>query len=136
MQQPHALYRFYDKADELLYVGLTCNPPGRLATHRRDKPWWTTITRIELETFPSRSSCMSAEKLAIKNEHPRFNVIDRGATDEQEGSLRQTAEEFAAARTERDEAIREAAGAGMTRRAIAAIVGISHQRVQQIIRAE
>jgi hypothetical protein len=37
------------------------------------------------------------------------------------------------AQEDRNAAIREAAEAGMTRRAIAAATGLSHQRVQQIV---
>lgn len=50
-----------------------------------------------------------------------------------EQRLKKATKTYAAAKAERDEAIRAAAAAGMTRRAIAAIVGISHQRIQQIV---
>lgn len=48
--------------------------------------------------------------------------------------LKRAAQQYGDARAERDAAIRDAAAAGMTRRAIAQIVGISFQRVQQIIK--
>lgn len=48
--------------------------------------------------------------------------------------LKRATKRYSEAKAERDQAIREAASAGMTRRAIAAIVGVSHQRVQQIIK--
>ncbi|HWF25196.1 MAG TPA: helix-turn-helix domain-containing protein [Solirubrobacteraceae bacterium] len=41
--------------------------------------------------------------------------------------------EEAAANARRDEVIRQAADAGLTRRKIAQLVGVSHQRVNQII---
>lgn len=50
-----------------------------------------------------------------------------------EQRLAKAAKRYADAKAERDAAIREAAAAGMTRRAIAAVVGVSHQRVQQIV---
>ena len=48
-------------------------------------------------------------------------------------ALRRAAQRYEAAREARDAAICAAAAAGMTRRAIAVEVGLSHQRVQQII---
>jgi hypothetical protein len=50
--------------------------------------------------------------------------------------LRRAAKRYAEAKAERDQAIRDAAAAGMTRRAIAAAVGVSFQRVQQIVRRD
>ena len=48
--------------------------------------------------------------------------------------LKRATKRYTDAKTERDQAIRDAAAAGLTRRAIAEIVGISHQRVQQIVK--
>lgn len=53
-----------------------------------------------------------------------------------EDGLREVDRRYADVKAERVQAIRDAAAAGMTRRAIAAVLGISHQRVQQIIRGE
>ena len=50
--------------------------------------------------------------------------------------LKRAAKRYTDARTERDKAIREAAAAGMTRRAIGEIVGLSYARVQQIVASE
>jgi hypothetical protein len=49
--------------------------------------------------------------------------------------LRRAAKRYEQAKAAREAAIREAAAAGMTRRAIAKEVGISFQRVQQIVRS-
>jgi hypothetical protein len=35
MNEPHALYRMYDKDDLLLYVGITCNPSARFKVRSR-----------------------------------------------------------------------------------------------------
>lgn len=50
----HALYRFYADDGALLYVGITLNPTGRWNDHRHDKPWWTDVADIKLETYPDR----------------------------------------------------------------------------------
>jgi hypothetical protein len=50
--------------------------------------------------------------------------------------LQTAAKRYADAREARDRAIREAAAAGLTGRAIAEIVGLSHQRIHQIVSAK
>jgi hypothetical protein len=50
----HSVYRFYDGAGGLLYVGLTCDITGRLTKHAGDKDWWVDVARVELEHFGSR----------------------------------------------------------------------------------
>lgn len=73
--RPHALYRFYDAADQLLYVGITNNPGHRWKKHASDKPWWSDVTRAELEHHPNRDAALAAERAAIVQEHPLHNVI-------------------------------------------------------------
>lgn len=69
----HALYRFYDHTDVLLYVGISADLPGRMQNHRRKKPWWALVDHIGIEHFDSRKEAMEAEKAAIKTEEPLYN---------------------------------------------------------------
>lgn len=78
MSQAHALYRFYSATGELLYVGITLNPSARWKRHRRDKPWWSEVARITLETHPDRPAVLAAERAAIETEHPQHNVVHNG----------------------------------------------------------
>lgn len=71
----HALYRFFDSAEQLLYVGITMNPTARWPEHRRSKAWWCEVATITLETFDSRKEVLDAEQDAIKTEHPLYNVM-------------------------------------------------------------
>lgn len=71
----HALYRFYDADGVLLYIGITASVPTRLTRHRDNKPWWTHVTRIDIEHHPDRDTVLAAEKAAIKAERPRWNVV-------------------------------------------------------------
>ena len=71
----HALYRMYDSADRLLYVGITCNPGTRFTDHRKKKDWWNTVHRITMEHFSSRELLACAEVSAIKAEGPIHNII-------------------------------------------------------------
>ncbi len=73
--QPHALYRFYDSAGALLYVGITLNPTHRWKKHRDGKPWWAEVMRIQLEQYPDRPKVLDAERTAILTEHPRYNIV-------------------------------------------------------------
>ncbi len=72
--RPHALYRFYDRSDVLLYVGITVDLPTRLGNHQTDKPWWLDVARITGELLPSRREVFAAEQKAIRDEKPLYNV--------------------------------------------------------------
>lgn len=74
------LYRMFSAEDELLYVGLTCNPTRRMENHSSSKPWWSTVARIEMEHFPDRPSVKAAERAAIKSEKPAHNIRMNGTT--------------------------------------------------------
>jgi hypothetical protein len=70
------LYRAFDEAGELLYVGITGNVSGRMRTHRRSSPWWDRCNYLELAVFKTRAEAAGAERRAIRNELPRFNIKD------------------------------------------------------------
>lgn len=72
-QKPHALYRFYDSTDVLLYVGITGHLPSRMAAHRRDKPWWVQVRNINVEYHDTRRDALRAEAEAIRSEKPLYN---------------------------------------------------------------
>lgn len=78
-----ALYRFYDKADSLLYVGVADDVVTRWSTHRRKASWWSEIARAEVTWQPSRSAALGAEKDAILTEGPAVNVLGFGPTPRQ-----------------------------------------------------
>lgn len=69
-----ALYRFFDQKDQLLYVGITRDPPGRWAQHAADKAWWPSVSVREVEWWPTRPAAEAAEKAAITAERPLHNV--------------------------------------------------------------
>jgi hypothetical protein len=73
--ETHALYRFFDTGGGLLYVGITNDPGRRWGRHASDKPWWHEVDRIGIERYPDRVSVLAPELEAIKNEHPRYNVL-------------------------------------------------------------
>lgn len=73
----HSLYRFYDEAGILLYVGISVNPLGRWDQHRT-KTWWRDVRTATIEPCESREAALDAELAAIRAENPQHN-IRRGA---------------------------------------------------------
>lgn len=73
-QRPHVLYRFYDRTDTLLYVGITMDLPKRMGNHRKEKPWWAAVDHITVEHFDNREDALAAEAEAIRTESPLYNV--------------------------------------------------------------
>lgn len=70
----NVLYRFYDEADQLLYVGVTNDPARRFSQHESDKPWWIKVASIKLQRgFANRMELEAAEIAAIEAERPRYN---------------------------------------------------------------
>lgn len=74
MRKTYVLYRFYDHADVLLYVGLTADPGRRITQHRSTKSWWPQVSRVELEHFETMNEVRTAESIAIRDEAPLYNV--------------------------------------------------------------
>ena len=70
----HFLYRFFDDAESLLYVGITGSLEYRIGTHRSKKPWWDLVATLTVERFPSRREAEVAERIAIRDEAPVFNI--------------------------------------------------------------
>jgi predicted GIY-YIG superfamily endonuclease len=84
----HALYRFFDEAGDLLYVGVTMNPVARWKQHSHEKTWWTEVAHIAVEPHSDRAAVMTAERVAITTEKPRYNKTHNGGPDASQGLLR------------------------------------------------
>jgi len=78
-KRPHVLYRFFDAADRLLYIGITVGIRSRLMKHEVEKSWYGEIARISVEHFPNRLAVLAAEKAAIQAEKPLHNVQHNGS---------------------------------------------------------
>lgn len=86
MTDIHALYRFFAADDELLYIGIAADPGRRLTQHSVVKIWWHEVARVTIEQHASRPAVLTAERLAIKLEHPRYNIIHNKLTSVEEQS--------------------------------------------------
>ncbi|MDT9689412.1 GIY-YIG nuclease family protein [Streptomyces sp. P9(2023)] len=73
---PTTLYRMYDEAGQLLYIGVTCNTAQRWDSHRALSPWWPLVASKKLTVYPDRRSALMAETAAIRAEAPAHNVSD------------------------------------------------------------
>lgn len=75
------LYRFYNRRDQLLYVGITYfKGIRRFSQHKRSKGWWEEVDTIRVEHFTDRIAAREAELKAIERENPRYNLADVPAT--------------------------------------------------------
>ena len=69
-----ALYRHFDKAGALLYVGISSNALSRAGQHFSEKMWAIEVVRFTVEHFPDREAALAAEKHAIITERPKYNI--------------------------------------------------------------
>jgi excinuclease UvrABC nuclease subunit len=68
------LYRFFDANDQLLYVGISKTVLARMAQHFATKDWIPNDGYIKWTTYPTRLSAQEAERQAIINEKPKWNI--------------------------------------------------------------
>jgi hypothetical protein len=79
--EPTAVYRIWNRDRKvLLYVGISCSWPRRMAEHIADKPWFPVNGLVEFEEYPDRISALEAETIAIRDEHPVHNIQHNGET--------------------------------------------------------
>ena len=73
------LYRHFDAAGRLLYVGISLRAITRLGEHHRGSRWAGEIATVTHERFPNRKAAHRAERVAIATEDPVYNVERYGA---------------------------------------------------------
>ena len=75
----YVVYRHWDKYDNLLYVGCTCNITKRTYEHLTTKDWSQEIHKITLEHFENKELALKAESNYIKKELPK-HYLKRSST--------------------------------------------------------
>lgn len=73
-----ALYRYFDAANTLLYVGISKRAAVRIAMHSGTE-WDRLAARVEISWYSSPGDARRAERVAIKRERPVFNRADNDA---------------------------------------------------------
>lgn len=71
---PTALYRHFDAAGVLLYVGISLDVIARLSAHANSSHWAGAIARVDITRYPSRKAARLAERHAIRTERPLHNI--------------------------------------------------------------
>lgn len=84
-----AVYRLYDAAGTLLYIGSAYDPDERCKAHR-SRPWWTQVARRTEEWHPHRGKAYVEELKAIAVEGAKHNRMGApGYTTPQTAAVRQ-----------------------------------------------
>ena len=68
------LYRHFDAAGTLLYVGVSISALNRLMGHKEKAHWYWTIARMDVANYETRQASLDAERRAIVEEKPLFNI--------------------------------------------------------------
>jgi predicted GIY-YIG superfamily endonuclease len=69
-----AVYRLYDAAGQLLYVGVAEDFDMRFRQHSYNKTWWSEVARKDVTWYPDRLSALTEEARAIEVESPVHNT--------------------------------------------------------------
>lgn len=75
VSKPVALYRHFNAAGRLLYVGILIDPNRRIREHSYESDWFDDVTRVEIERYPTQAEAAKAEREAVKREKPEHNAI-------------------------------------------------------------
>lgn len=70
---PTKVYRLYNEAGDLLYVGVTVGTNLRFQQHQQ-WAWWVEVDDWTTTLYPSRRKALAAEREAIETELPRYNL--------------------------------------------------------------
>jgi len=69
------VYRHFDAHGALLYIGETDDWQGRTKDHRHTAPWFGEVVTIKIEHFATRRAKAEAEKRAVRQEEPLWNIL-------------------------------------------------------------
>jgi predicted GIY-YIG superfamily endonuclease len=71
--EPTSVYKYYDKSNILLYVGITKRGSRRQREHNVDKEWWPFVARQDVEHFATRAAALNRESALIQKYRSPFN---------------------------------------------------------------
>ena len=77
------VYRYFDAAGELLYIGVTKNLIDRQDAHQNTKSWWSDVASASFVHFETRDEALAYEAAMIGIEFPKYNK--QGAILPEEG---------------------------------------------------
>jgi hypothetical protein len=68
-----AVYRLFNAADTLIYIGIGKDPRKRWREHAKTKDWWPEVTTREIEWCETREEAEGIESGTIATKRPRYN---------------------------------------------------------------
>jgi hypothetical protein len=72
---PHMVYRLFDKAGTLLYVGCSHRVFSRLEAHISKQPWRYDLATVQVTWFDNWPLAAAAEQEIINAEKPKYNKL-------------------------------------------------------------
>jgi len=69
------VYVAYDINNKVLYVGITDDLFGRMASHRQSSAWWQRMERLTWEEWSNRDVARMLERELIGRYCPEYNVV-------------------------------------------------------------
>ncbi|HET7736435.1 MAG TPA: hypothetical protein VFK52_10695 [Nocardioidaceae bacterium] len=78
-RRPHFVYRAYDAAGRLLYIGCTLDFDRRRREHESCRPWGRSVARWDVQRFDNQAAALAEEERAIGEERPLHNAMYNGA---------------------------------------------------------
>ena len=73
-----ALYRAWNQAGELLYVGIAKEGASRWRGHAAQSDFYPHVAHLTIEWCATRAEARARERRAIEIEHPLWNVVYNG----------------------------------------------------------
>jgi len=74
--QVFTVYFYYDAGGRLLYVGETGQGHWRSREHDATAAWWSLVTRAEFEHYETEADAFAAEREAIIQRKPIYNITN------------------------------------------------------------
>lgn len=76
--KPNSVYRYYDHAGRLIYIGITARGIQRQHEHSQISEWFPHAVTQHLEACPDRDAALRLERELIKAFRPPFNKTHNG----------------------------------------------------------
>lgn len=70
-----SVYRAYDVAGDLLYVGMSTSAAQRLGAHEHHSGWWHEVATVTVRHLPTEAAARIHETHAIHSEAPKYNMM-------------------------------------------------------------
>lgn len=71
---PAVVYRYFNGAGLVLYVGVSQDFSKRWATHSKQQVWWDQVARCTVDFYASWPEATEVEDIAIATERPVYNL--------------------------------------------------------------